>query len=490
MKSIFIVLFLFLSNCSYLGLISDLNTPTHDPKIEAQRNEETDLHPFPIIQGLTTEDQTEIKVLSKKNNVLIFKIFQNDVEIKTVKIESINAGETNYIIHRINIYELNKNTNYTLQVLKENTIVDQRNFQTVDLSLSNPKIGVVSCMHDKYKDVQFKMWNDYLNQNTTYTFMIGDNVYADSVLSSDGKVLHFKYASEATLWKRYVETFNTLSYYRSSRLNPTLAMWDDHDYGYNNGDDTYPYKKESLNIFESFFGFKPLVISKNKKANLAKPPVIEKLGGAGYVFNAFNQKFIFIDNRSFRSAPAKKNTKDETELGIDQTAKILSSIKPGMPTWLIKGDQFFGGYSNFESFENAHPNDFKNFLNELKKYQAKVFFVSGDRHLSELMRIESSTLGYETYELTSSGIHAAIFPNAWKKTPNPRKMEGASGVYNYSVVDSTFIPEQTKITGKNGIKKDGESNAGIWKLDVKSYGPKMKLLYSADLTIGDSVVNQ
>lgn len=172
-----------------------------------------------------------------------------------------------------------------------------------------------------------------------------------------------------------------------------------------------------------------------------------------------------MDNRSFRSEPSKLGKDQETHLGFDQTAQIMKSITSADPTWLIKGDQFFGAYHQFESFENNHPNDFKKFLSQLKDKKAKVFFVSGDRHLNELMRVSSDEFGSETYELTSSAIHASIYPNAWKKFPNPRQIHGASGVHNYSMLE---------------LKSQKP-----WVMSLVSYGPKMKVLFEEELIIGE-----
>lgn len=452
MKIYLIFLFTFiLSNCSYLGLQQQLNVESNDPKIELKIAEETSLHPFAIWQGLTTEKTTEIKVLAKQSLNLKFMVFQNEKEIANVKSEKTIAGDTEYVIYNFNISNLNLDTNYVFQVLEDLKIVDQRNFQTVNLSSKNAKIGVVSCMHDKFRNAQFNMWNDYLNHDPNYTFMIGDNVYADTISIMNGNIIKPQYASEKMLWERYVETFNLLSYYRSARLIPTLAIWDDHDYGFNNGNRTHPLKKEALKVFEAFYGFKLI------------PKVTEKLYGAGYVFNAFDQRFVFSDGRYYRTEPKLSSPALESHLGEEQTSKILQILNVAKPTWLIKGDQFFGGYHNFESFEANHPKDFKKVLSELKKSKSKVFFVSGDRHLNELMKIPADELGYETYELTSSAIHAAVFPGAWKKNPNPRHVVGASGTHNYSIVEL--------------------KGASPWVLDVKSYGPKMKLIFEQELTI-------
>ena len=50
------------------------------------------------------------------------------------------------------------------------------------------------------------------------------------------------------------------------------------------------------------------------------------------------------------------------------------------------------------------------------------------------MDLKKSSLG-KSYELTTSGIHAKVFPGSFEKFPNPFMMVGKSGVYNYMLID-------------------------------------------------------
>ena len=428
--------------------------------------EEKSIHPFPIIQGLTTSTSTEIRIIAKTQDKIQFFVFDDaNQKAKQVHHTEILGGATGYVIHRLRIQGLEPENSYFIQVLekskKENPlkdnsklkVLDQRRFTSVDLNKRTVKLGVASCMSDQLKAKQHEMWTEYLNHQPDYTFMIGDNVYADKFLFKEGDQYKFKYANEDALWKRYIETFQTLTYYRSARLIPTLAIWDDHDYGINNGGERYPYKKQSLKVFQSFFGF----------YSTAKET--QSLPSAGYIFNAFGQRFVFIDARSFRTEVESKDSKKGFHWGEKQMKAVLKSMNAlSQPTWLIQGDQFFGAYHRFESFERLHPYRFNVLLDQLRKSKSRVLFVSGDRHLSELMKIESEVLGYSTYEVTSSAIHASVFPKAWKKFPNPRQISGASGVENYSIIQSSV--------------KDSE-----WVLDIFAYGPKMKVLYNNKVQI-------
>lgn len=421
----------------------------HIPKDLVEYKKELDLQPYPIMQGLTTDTLSVITVLSPKDDNLDFKVLNaSEQEHTFVERTDVLTARNAYIIHQLKYTKLNPTERYTLQVLKNDKVVDQRVFKTIDLTKKDIKFGVVSCMNDAYVLEQFKMWSNYLTQLPDYTFLIGDNVYADYGMS---KEIHLKdkvLAHEAMLWRRYIETWNKLLFYRSSELTPTLAIWDDHDYGINNGDRNFPYKEVSLKVFRSFYP-------------LAETQVVKQLEGAGFIFEMPSQRFVFVDARTFRSPEKMRFGEVETQWGKDQTDKVIKALQVAKPTWLIQGDQFFGGYHRFESFEGGRPQDFKNVLSLLKQSPSQVFFVSGDRHLSEMMRIEKEILGYETYEITSSAIHARVYPDSWKERPNPRQMHGRSGTMNYSLIDSRM----------------GEK----WDITVEAFGPDMEVLYKQDV---------
>ena len=69
---------------------------------------------------------------------------------------------------------------------------------------------------------------------------LGDNVYGNT---RDMTVLRDQYASLAA--KPEFRWFR--------RRVPVFATWDDHDYGENNADASYPMKRESKQIFLDFF---------------------------------------------------------------------------------------------------------------------------------------------------------------------------------------------------------------------------------------------
>ena len=126
------------------------------------------------------------------------------------------------------------------------------------------------------------------------------------------------------------------------------------------------------------------------------------------------------------------------------------SLKKARNNWLVSGDQFFGGYQPRDSFQGDHPKAFKDFLGAIKKTKKKFLFVSGDRHMSEVMKIPKSFLGYESYEITSSPIHSSVYPGASQEYKNPLRMSSVDGKWNYVIVDvdGSSYPNKIQVEAK------------------------------------------
>ncbi len=395
-------------------------------------------HPLSIVQGVTTDKETVIGVLAPSDMNLEFFYGELDSEQKSAQSYFKETSPDGFKkIYKFHIQGLKLGVEYVF-VSKESEsgkVYDQRSFKSLDLKKKNPKIGVASCFDDRQPNMT-PIWQEYLNQKTDINFFIGDNSYADKIDQKWGIE-----ANKSQLWRRYAETFERLYFYHSSMLTPTLFLWDDHDYGLNNGGRDFKYKKDALEVFKAFYPLKEI------------RGVYSFTLGAGSLFKAFNQNFLFIDARYFRSL---KNDKVQTQWGRDQEKRVFNQLNiDGKFTWLIQGDQYFGAYHPFESYERDRPESFLKMLSRLKKSRAKVLFVSGDRHLTEIMKIDKKILGYETYELTSSGMHAKVFPGSYIRNPNPNLLSGKSGVYNFTIVKPVVERSGIKLNvvskGLNGV---------------------------------------
>lgn len=418
-----------------------------------------------IMQGPSTASVIQVNVVSPASEKLTFSLVEGNSRINPSEVnETLLEGTPKSKITYLRFNDLTSK-NYQLSVTdKSGGLVDSRSVSTLDLNKTKGTAALISCTDDVFKKDQAAMWNDVLATSPDIIFYIGDNTYADKL--SDGK--RTGPASREQLWQRYLDSRLRHAVYKSKKLIPIVSIWDDHDFGANDGNRDYLEKETALTVFRTYYPQKPIA------------GVFESGPATGSVLKAFGQKFIFADDRFYRAPNltppmAEKHSKitqkpynpvtqveNETHFGPEGEKWIYSQLNEKTVAWLFSGDQFFGAYHPFESYEGNHPNSFKTFLSNLKNKPARVLFLSGDRHLNEVMQIDSKVLGYTTYEITSSGLHAFVFPEGWKDFPNPRQIIGASGTRNYSLLDFDL------------------SGKGL-KLKVRAYGPSKTLLYEQDL---------
>lgn len=396
--------------------------------------------PFSIMQGMSDEHSIQLNLVIPRKAVFEYRLMPlvggGLIEARSRNV--IEFGDSAWSVAKLR-YEGLESGKYLFEVREAGQILDSRELSTLDLGAPSIRIGLMSCADDSYEKEQAGMWHDLHEQNPDILIFMGDNVYADKPPLKDA----------SSIYKRYFETRRRLQIYKEKRLIPIVATWDDHDYAQNDGDRGFKYREQSREDFEAFF-------------SQDSTPALERGPGVSSRLSAFGMEFYLMDDRYFRSPPGPG-----THWGDEQEKWLLKHLSDGQgPAMLINGDQFFGGYHHFESYEGTHTQSFEAMLPRLKKTKRLILFVSGDRHLAELMRIPPKVLGYETYELTTSAIHATVHPPEWDKHPNPRQIEGVGMKFNYAIVDS---------------KVDSPFR---WKLDVTAYGPAREKLFARKLYIG------
>src|SRR3989338_1148444 len=211
---------------------------------------------------------------------------------------------------------------------------------------------------------------------------------------------------------------NFIYEYRDARLKiPFMAIWDDHDYGQNDGVANNPEKDFYRAEFVKYWRYLRYVIPADQKALYHSK-----------VFGPKNHKVqvIMLDTRWDRSA-LKINTDDtynyeNPEPGtwprpfaptLDHEARILSEEqwkwlemelrKPAELRLLVSSIQVIPNDHNFEKWGNF-PNERQRLFQLLKKTKAKnTVILSGDRHMASIAKNEDA--GYPIFEMTSSGLN-------------------------------------------------------------------------------------
>ena len=395
-----------------------------------------------IMQGATSTKVVQLIVLGSINDRdYRFVLRHGKVERSPTVLDTVQRNGSTYRLYRLRFEGLSAATTYHFEVRSGKKLLDRRILQTLANSKKQLKFVVASCMDDDIK--QGDIWQQMVRLDPDVIFLIGDNSYATHKIDNYPP-------TPSDLWRRHAETRNYLKLFRNEKLYPVIAVWDDHDYGANNGGKDYHHKDQSLIIFKSFF--------------IGSPTNNFQLAGLGLASKAtlYGVEFFLLDNRTFRTTTTDV---PQFHFGDLQARWLMASLKDKGYAFVISGDQFFGGYHQFESFQGNHGQRFVQFLKQLKGTARKVVFLSGDRHLSEAMKIPKSILGYLTYEFTSSPVHGKVYqPNPWIKQPNKLHIAGLGGVHNFLAVTT-------------------QQKSNLLKMKVVSHGKKGKIHWQGTYSV-------
>jgi alkaline phosphatase D len=193
-----------------------------------------------------------------------------------------------------------------------------------------------------------------------------------------------------------------------------LATWDDHDFGPNDASKSYPFREASTAEF---------------RRHWANPPSgLPPEAGIMSTFVWSDCLFVLLDNRSNRDANDldPKAHPEKTQLGtvqLEWLEQTLLEHESAPFKFIVLGGQFLKDH-NYESFKN-YPADRIRLLGFLERHQiGGVIFLTGDRHFTELRRVERKG-SYPLHELTSSPLTSGIAVRAVQEEQNdPQRVPG------------------------------------------------------------------
>jgi len=237
------------------------------------------------------------------------------------------------------------------------------------------------------------IWNAIIETKPDAFLFIGDTVYADTI-----DPLELRAALEQ-LGK--IDGFQRLR-----RTCPVYAVWDDHDFGLNDGGAEHPNKRQTQKVFLDFFG------------TPADEPVRNQEG----IYRSFvigkddrRVQVVLLDTRynrgpltSVRLAGRRLYTPN-----LDESVTML-----GETQWKWLEEQLLGVgaeirivVSSIQVIPDDHPaekwanlpHERKRFLKLLREAKGQILLLSGDQHLGEISVLEMPD-GIRLYEFTSSGM--------------------------------------------------------------------------------------
>jgi alkaline phosphatase D len=245
------------------------------------------------------------------------------------------------------------------------------------------KIAFGSCNQVHYPQ---PLWESILSLKSDMWIWLGDSVYADTEDIGKMRALY-----EAQAQKRH--------YAELARATRIVGVWDDHDFGVNDGGREYPKRAESQQAFLDFIG-EPSDSPRRRQEGIYASYTL----GEG----AQSVKVILLDERYHRDEPGPEGD----VLGPAQWAWLEKELRTsssavhliGSSTQVIPEDH---RYEKWANFPKARARLFQLFA---ATRAPGVIVLSGDRHMAEISRLEMAPLRYPLWEITSSGL-----THAWKK---------------------------------------------------------------------------
>jgi alkaline phosphatase D len=246
----------------------------------------------------------------------------------------------------------------------------------------------------------FEIFDAIAGKKPDVMVWLGDNLYFQPQDELDPVSMAFRY--------RRQRTFAPLATLLTATSH--LAIWDDHDYGPNDADMSYVMKGDALALFRRYWG--------NPSYGLPETPGVFGRARWGDV------DIFLLDDRYYRSANKLQDGPDKTMFGAQQLAWLRNAlVYSSAPLKLVvNGSQLWNRVNKFEGW-NHYPAEQKAFADWLAAQRVDgLVFLSGDRHYTELLKVERAG-DYPLYEFTSSPLTSGAFDPPGEKS-NPDLVPG------------------------------------------------------------------
>ena len=200
-----------------------------------------------------------------------------------------------------------------------------------------------------------------------------------------------------------------LARYTAARATPELqpllasthhyATWDDHDFGPDNSDRSWVHKDKSLEAFKLFWG--------NPTYGVDGRP------GVTTMFQWGDAEFFLMDDRYYRTPNNRDSTGSQTMLGEHQLEWLIDALASSRAPFKIVaiGNQALTESTTGESLARF-AEERRTLIDAITAEKISgVLFLSGDRHFTELTRLERNGT-YPLYDITVSPLTAGVYSTA------------------------------------------------------------------------------
>jgi len=303
--------------------------------------------------------------------------------------------------------------------------------------------------------------------------MIGDVIYPD--INDEATALLDPWPRKDTL-NRIKQVYTQMAAkpeYQSLKNNiPMMAIWDDHDYGINDGDATFVLKEESQKLFLDFFN-EPAGSNRRKTPGIYDAKIIGPEGK--------RVQIIMLDTRYFRTPPLPDKRSKEEKKVLNIAGRYLPNENPtatvlGETQWRWLEKQFrkpaevrllVSSYPvvPYELGRDAwgnFPLERKKLFDLIETTKANgVVILSGDVHFAEISRTNEGP--YPLVDFTSSALAAPSVGN--EKFKNSLRISKTYSELNYGLVE---IDWQAQPAPQVTLKVIGLDGKVVFKQEISS----------------------
>ena len=261
------------------------------------------------------------------------------------------------------------------------------------------KIALTSCSNPTRG---LEMFDLVRAQRPELLLMLGDNVYG-SASPTDPELADLRAAyTKMAASREFRDLVSTV---------PTQAIWDDHDFGINDGGGDFAHKALAQRMFNSFWNVPKNDIMRTRAGNYR-----------AFIAGPIGQRtqVILLDTRTFRDpliptdvrgAPGKERylphaiSAEADMLGMDQWRFLEAELKKPADVRIIASSiQVVADGHGYECWA-MFPRRRTQLYDLIAQTQAKgVVFVSGDRHHGSINRTNTNT-PYAFTDFTSSALN-------------------------------------------------------------------------------------
>ena len=359
---------------------------------------------------------------------------------------------------------LEVNTSYEYQLMVNNTAVATGSFTTKELWQWRKPVpdfsfltGSCSYMNQPPYD---RPGRPYGGDSSIYTTMAKEEASFMMWLGDNWYTREVDYTSAWGLWNRAQYDRSRPILQDFWKKMPHYAIWDDHDFGPNDYGAEYVLKEESRRVFMSYW---------------ANPSYGENGQGIYTKISHGDVDIFMLDDRTWRSADnwddsvAGKPNSEKKMFGDKQMQWLREALVGSSATFKIiaTGSQVLNPRSPFDCFRRfpAEYHPFMQFLREEKI--SGVVFLTGDRHHSEVIKVEGLT-DYPMYDITVSPLTSGTHVFGSDEKDNPFRVIGIDQKQNYGRISIAGKARDRRLTVRFlGVKGEALGEWSVHENELK-----------------------